>query len=39
MGRMEWAAEPGFARREPQFGDWIDTQKEGGPWGTTASLR
>src|SRR6266496_958990 len=37
MGRMEWAAEPGFARREPQSGSWIDTHKEGVRGGTMGS--
>jgi hypothetical protein len=37
MDRMEWAAEPGFARREPQIGHWIDTQKEGVRGGTMGS--
>ena len=37
MDRMEWAAEPGFARREPQVGHWIDTQKEGVRGGTMGS--
>jgi len=37
MDGMEWAAEPGFARREPQIGHWIDTHKEGVRGGTMGS--
>ena len=37
MDRGESAAEPGFARREPHVGYWIDTQKEGVRGGTMGS--